>query len=151
MHKGLAVKIIVCVLSLISANTLARGSSNCTDCIIVDQKNGDDNLCLKNNITPTTPCETIGYALSIASLNNTDVVLQGDYLLNQTLIVSHVSGLTIQSDGSASSTIYCSLPTAHNDTGSGLVFESVLNLTISHLTIKGCGTLQLPQYSASYR
>ena len=141
MDKLFSVEIILHVVIVFSASTLVSGSYDCTDCIIIDQKYGDDNLCFKSNTTTSTiPCETISHALS---LNDTEVVLHGDYLLNQTVIVSRVSGLTIRSDGSLSSTIYCALPTAPNDTGSGLVFESVSNLTISNIAMKGCGSLQL--------
>ena len=141
--KVLSVKIILHVAIVFLASTLVSGSYNCTDCIVIDQKNGDDNLCLKSNITSIIPCETISHALSVASLNNTDVILHGDYLLKQTVIVSHVSGLTIRSERSLNTTIYCALPTAHDDTGCGLVFESVSNITISHIAMKGCGSLQL--------
>ena len=67
--------------------------------------------------------------------------IQGNYKLQQTLKVSLINGLTIQGNGS--STIQCKQPKTHTDIGSGLVFQSVSNLTIFNLIIQGCGTLQL--------
>ena len=110
-----------CILS-------AAEELNCTNCIIVNQGTGDDQpLCLKP--TSPVPCKTLSYVFSHAALTNTEVVLQGDHSLNHTLNISNVHGLIIRTNGRANATILCRLPTT-SDTGSGLVFESVTNLTI---------------------
>ena len=125
------------VLILISTGMSVRGSSSCKDCIFIDQKKGDDNSCINRNTT--TPCKTIGHVLTNVSLDNREVVLQGDHEIKQTLTVSHVTGLTIRGNNSI---ITCKAPKAPNDDGSGLVYVNVTDLTVIKVTFKGCGTLQ---------
>ena len=133
----------LCLLAIISAGQASR----CAGCIIIDNEAGEDkHSCLNNssNTSSTTPCKTLAYVLSYAAcLNNSEVVLQGDHQLNRTLNASQVVGLTIRSSENTNSTIYCKPPEAFTDVGSGLVFNSVTNLTITNVKFEGCGTLQL--------
>ena len=139
-------RIVVWTLSLI----LAVSALNYTNCITINNITGNDSLsCLENHVESTTPCKTLTFVLRNSSLNNTEVVLQGDHWINHTLTVSHVDSLTIRSSsGSRKSTISCRLPSTYNHTGSGLVFDSVSNLTIVNVIFEQCGTLQ---YSTTLR
>ena len=138
---------IACTLSLISANVSAREESSYI--ILINSDTGDDNAsCLQSN---STPCKTLDYALdfiNIMSLSNSDVILQGDHYINHTLTVSGVDGLTLRGSRLQKSTINCGPPASSNDTGSGLVFESLSNLHVSNVIFEGCGTLQ---YSTTLR
>ena len=130
---------VTCTLSLVTVV-----SSNCdalnhteSDFIIVISETGEDNCsCLQENVAS---CKTLAYVLSNASLNNTEVILNGDIWIDHTLTVSYVHNLTIRSDGNT--TVRCKLPEYSNDTGSGLVFENVMNLKILNITFEKCGTL----------
>lgn len=55
--------------------------------------------------------------------------------------MSGVEGLTIRSSDSTSVSIYCRIPSSLNDKGSGLMFLSVSNITITNLILKSCGIL----------
>ena len=136
--------IIACTLSLISAGGSARQGSNCGNCIIVNTKAGKNiPSCLKS--TPLTPCKNLSYVLQAIhnmSLNNRQVILQGDHYINQTLTVTNVDGLSITGSEFKGSTIHCMPPHSFNDTGSGLVFLSLSNLTLLNVIFEGCGTLQ---------
>lgn len=127
--------LVACTLSLILGCT-AIGH------ITISATGRDYRPCLESNLTSTTPCKTLAYVLHHASLNSTEIVLQGDHHLNHTLIVKHVDGITIRSSGNRTSTINCRLPSTNNDTGSGVVFEFVSNLTIINVIFEKCGTLQ---------
>ena len=141
------VEIAVITLSLISANVSAREESSYI--ILINSDIGDDSAsCLQIN---STPCKTLSYALdfiNIMSLSNTEVILQGDHYINHTLTVSGVDGLTIRGSRLRKSTINCRSPASSNDTGSGLVFESLSNLHVSNVIFEGCDTLQ---YSTTIR
>ena len=114
---------------------------NCTNCIIVSWRRGNDSSCLVQNTSSISPCKTIRHIFQQRndSLNNKEVVLLGDHWITQTLTVSQVNGLTIRGNGS---TIYCREPASHKDMGSGLVFQSVTNLKVMNVNYIGCGTLQ---------
>ena len=142
---------IVCILSLISAAGPATGETfSCTDCIIVNNSTGNNNpSCFPSNTTSTTPCKTLSYVLGLIKfVSNREVVLQGDHYISCTLTVSDVNGLTIRGSDVTKSTIYCRPPNSSNDTGSGLVFESLSNLSVFNVIFEGCGTLQ---YSTTLR
>ena len=140
MHVVLSF-IAVCTLSLILATTSAEILSNCKHCFIISWEIGNDSSCAVENASSVTPCKTISHVLQLGndSLSNREVFLQGDHWINETLTVSHVDGLTVRGNDS---TIYCREPSSHNDTGSGLVFQSVTNLKVINVNFQGCGTLQ---------
>ena len=146
LHPFVAMHFVVAVVivSIMSSSPLVTG--DCTDCIIINSETGNDTRsCMESSTTSITPCKTISYVLTKGSLNNREIVLERDHQINQTLTISHVNGLTIRGNGS---TINCIIPTTQNDTGSGLVFESVSNLKVLNVTFEDCGTLQ---YSTTLR
>ena len=101
-------------LSMISITVLAAVEPlpNCTNCIIVSWRRGNDSSCLVQNTSSISPCKTIRHIFQQRndSLNNKEVVLLGDHWITQTLTVSQVNGLTIRGNGS---TIYCREPASH--------------------------------------
>ena len=137
------------ILLLLLAVSYASEDLQCVNqCIVVDAENGRDiSSCL---VSTNVYCKTLSYVFnnSATALNGTMVVLQGHHHLDQTLTVSNAEGLTIEGTGNGTSVITCSLPSNSNDTGSGLVFVSVTNLTISNVVFERCGTLQ---YSTTLR
>ena len=126
---------ISCILDLILASGSAREASSTTG----------ENVSSCFNSNSTTPCKNLSYVLQTIhnmSLSDREVILQGDHYINQTLIIADVERLTIRGSDFKSFTIHCMPPSSSNDTGSGLVFVSILNLTVSNVKFKGCGTLQ---------
>ena len=71
-----------------------------------------------------------------------EVVLQGAQYISHTLTILDVDGLTIRGSDVTKSTIYCRPPHSSEDTGSGLMFEFVSNLSVFNVMFEGCGTLQ---------
>ena len=124
-------------------------SSLTVKCIVVNSSSGRDNSsCLDG---PAIPCKTLGYVIiSAPSLNNSQIVLFGDQVLNETLTVTRVTNLTIRSGGNTSSSIKCSHPSHENDIGSGLVLISVSRITVSSVRFEACGTLQYSTTVRSY-
>ena len=135
-----------CTLSLILADGSASSVLNSTNCIIVDSKaEENEEFCNQGNTSCFT-CVDLSYVLSEMIFDNTEIILQGDHYITQTLTISDVNWLTIRGNDS---TIHCTPPTSSRDTiGPGLVFTSVSNLTVSNVTFEGCGTLQ---YSTTLR
>ena len=122
--------IIACILCLFFAGGSVGVHSNY---IIIDSESGDDSpSCLQSNITS---CKSLSYVLSHIS-NNTEIILERDYLLEHTLKVTGINGLTISGNNTSIQCINSSM-----DTGSGLVIESVTNLRVLNLVFKDCGTL----------
>ena len=144
MYAQVAAIALASTLSLISAGGSARGPSNCVNCIIINSTTGENvSSCFNSN--STTPCKNLSYVLHTIpnmSLSDREVILQGDHYINQTLTIADVERLTIRGSDFKSSTIHCMPPNSSNDTGSGLVFVSISNLTVSNVRFKGCGTLQ---------
>ena len=144
MYAQVAAIAIASTLSLISAGGSARGPSNCVNCIIINSTTGENvSYCFNSN--STTPCKNLSYVLHTIhnmSLSDREVILQGDHYIDQTLTIADVERLTIRGSDFKSSTIHCVPPNSSNDTGSGLVFVSISNLTVSNVRFKGCGTLQ---------
>ena len=149
MYEQVAIA-IACTIGLISAGGSARDTSNC---IIINTITGENvSSCFSSN--STTPCKNLSYVLQTIpnmSLSDREVVLQGDHYINQTLTIADVERLTIRGSDFKSSTIHCMPPNSSNDTGSGLVFVSISNLTVSNVRFKGCGTLQNSTTSRNVR
>ena len=138
MYKQVAIATIACTISLISAGGSARDTSNY---IIINTITGENvSSCFSSN--STTPCSYVLQTISNMSLSDREVILQGDHYINQTLTIADVERLTIRGSDFKSSTIHCVPPNSFNDIGSGLVFVSISNLTVSNVIFKGCGTLQ---------
>ena len=141
MYKQVTIATIAFNISLISAGGSARDTSNY---IIINTITGENVFsCFSSN--STTPCKNLSYVLRTIpnmSLSDREVILQGDHYINQTLTIADVERLTIRGSDFKSSTIHCMPPNSSNDTGSGLVFVSISNLTVSNVRFKGCGTLQ---------
>ena len=134
----------VFMLSVTSAVKSVREQLYWTRSIVISNNAGADHpLCLQRNATSPASCRTIGYVFNHILLSNREIILQGDHIINHTLTVCDVDGLTIRSGDNTNSTIYCRQPATSNDTGAGLVFVSVSNLSISNVVFEGCGTLQL--------
>ena len=141
----LATVTVTCILSLVAVGSSA---SDILNCIAINETGEDNFSCLQECTNSTTPCKTLAYVLSNASLNNAEVVLQGDHHLSNTLTLSHVDGLTIRSSGNRYATIHCTPPETYSDEGPGLLLKSVTNLTVVNIIFKRCGTLQ---YSTKLR
>ena len=142
-----------CLCWLISYLILAGslGNLDSADCIYINNEYGDDTLsCLQRNTSFDSPCQTLSYVFkySNSSLDGTEILLQGDFWLNQTLTVSGVKGLTIQGSGESASVIKCSHHSDTADLGQGFVFASVSDLKVFNVVFQGCGTLQ---YSTTIR
>ena len=141
MYNQVAIATIAFTISLISAGGLVRYTSNY---IIINTTTGENVFsCFSSN--STTPCKNLSYVLQTIpnmSLSDRIVILQGDHYINQTLTIADAERLTIRGSDFKSSTIHCMPPNSSNDTGSGLVFVSISNLTVSNVRFKGCGTLQ---------
>ena len=106
----------------------------CGKSVIINNKTGHDvPQCLQQN--SSSPCKTLSYVFSNASLlNNSEIVLFGNHLLPQTLTVSHVEGLTIQSGGETASIIKC---VSFTNGGSGLVIMFALRVKIFNVKLEG--------------
>ena len=117
--------------------------SSCSECIIINSNGSDDIQCLQRNNSLFHHCKSLGYVFkNLIYLNNREVVLQGDHWLNETLILTDISGLKIVGDGTTPSTIKCPYPSSSVDEGFGLLVSNVLYLKISNVKFEGCGTLQ---------
>ena len=139
------VTVALYALFFASAAASATAYPNVTHCIVIDQKRGNDSLCLQSNAT--SPCKTIRYVFNNAFLTNKEIVLRGDHQINQTLRISHVNNFTIRGNNSI---IQCSLPISPSDEGSGLIYEYVSNLKVFSVTFEGCGTLQYSTLVRNY-
>ena len=125
-----AMAVFLVLLNLICLVTFSQGGI-----IVVSNETGVDNArCLQHNFT--SPCKTLSYVLNNApSLNNSEAVLTGNQLINETLVISHVKNFTIRSGAKTDCVIKCS-----HSNGSGLVIASVVKLRIFSVVFVGCGS-----------
>ena len=107
--------------------------------ITIDNKTGHDvPQCLQPN--GSSPCKTLSYVFSnVSLLNDSEIVLFGNYSLNQTLTVSHVEGLVIKGGGETASVIKCS---NGNPLGSGFVIKFAARVEVFNIKVEYCGTSQ---------
>ena len=139
---------VVAIAVIVLANLLATTSqTECSSHICVDGRSGRDEVHCLNGMSVS--CQTLQYVLeNLASLNNSEIVLQGDHSLNNTLHISDADNLTIRGTSDTPSTIRCFPPQNGQEEGPGFSIVSVSNLHIAYLTLEGCGTLQLSTSSA---
>ena len=135
--------------------SLLYASTTNGESIFISNETGVDTAyCLQQSTTSV--CKTLSYVLKNApSLNNSEVVLFGEQLINETLEISHVENLTIRGDHF--STIKCF---RFNNVGFGLMIVSAIRLRIFYIVFEACGTSQfstiiiknqaLKHYSAVY-
>ena len=107
--------------------------------ITVDCNNGNDTLC---NQTISHPCKTLHTALEAVRDNDTIIHIISSTcsyttMRNVTFPYNNVtSNVTITGNGSDVTIVEC------NKTGTGFGFINVNNITISGLTLSGCGQLR---------
>ena len=107
--------------------------------ITVDCNNGNDTLCTQN-IT-SHPCKTLHTALETVRDDDTIIHIISNTcsyttMRNVTLPYNVTSNVTITGNGSDVTMVEC------NKTGTGFGFINVNNITISGLTLSGCGQLR---------
>ena len=81
------------------------------------------------------------------SLNNSEAILTGNQLINETLVISHVKNFTMRSGAKTDCVIKCS---HSNEFGSGLVIASVVKLRIFSVVFEGCGSNQFSTIIINY-
>ena len=111
--------------------------------IVVDSRNGNDKMC---NHSISNPCKTLHTALELAEtmrhndstlLNTTIQINSGNYSYNTTSSRTlSFSNATITGNGSNVTIVEC------NNSGTGFGFINVSNMSISRLTLSGCGQLR---------
>ena len=106
MNAVRIVTIFLVLCSISSCKPLANDPViKCVDCIVINAGNGSD---VPSCITTfMTPCKTIGYALSHVTVNDGELMLQGDHWIRSTLIVPHIHSLIIRGISSNASIINC--------------------------------------------
>ena len=107
--------------------------------ITVDCNNGNDTLCNRTNSHPH--CKTLNTALEAVRDNDTIIQIYSgtcsyNIMRNATLPYNVTSNITITGNGSDVTIIEC------NKAGTGFGFINVNNITISGLTLSGCGQLR---------
>lgn len=127
---------LFCVLLFLLLTVIQ--ADDCTNCINVDQSVGvDDPTCLSS---PEVPCQTLTYVLKgSASLNSTSVYLHGNHVLSETIEIKGIEGFSLKS--SSRSEIDCQHSPNIMSEGSGIRFVNVVNISISGIVFKNCGTL----------
>ena len=137
--------------------SLLYASTTNGESIFISNETGVDTAyCLQQSTT--SACKTLSYVLkNVPSLNNSEVVLFGKQLINETLELSHVENLTIRGDVKTFSTIKC---LHFNNLRFGLMIVSAIRLRIFYIVFEACGTSQfstiirnnqaLKYYSAVY-
>ena len=124
-----------CVLAWATV-ALAVEPSDCPNRITVNLTDGQDTPECVQGLS-CSPCQTLSYVFeNSSSLDHKQVVLQGPQTITHTLKVSQVKDLTIWGDGNI---INCSHYSVSEDTGSGIVFESVTSLKVVGVVFEGCG------------
>ena len=104
--------------------------------VYIDGAEGRDSLRCLNSSSTETPCQSLSFvAESRTQTHSVSIEILG-HVLNLTRAVNFTDyfNLTISGCGT-STTLYC------NESGAGLAFVQVVNLSINSLTIKNCGTL----------
>ena len=107
--------------------------------ITVDCSNGNDTLCTQNN---SHPCKTLHTALEAVRNFTIIQIYSGTCPYNNTCTMNNTNttltynNVTITGNGSDVTIVEC------NKTGTGFGFTNVNNITISKLTLSGCGQLR---------
>ena len=115
---------------------LAVTRSEQQDKITVDCNNGNDTLCKQSNYS--NPCKTLRAALEAVMDDGTIINIDNGYCPYDTDIDSTLStynDVTITGNGRDVTIIEC-------DNGTGFGFINVSNVSISGLTLSGCGQLR---------
>ena len=96
--------------------------------ITVGSSNGNDTLC---NQTNTHACKTLHTALEAVRDYDTILIHNGNYSHNTNTTLTY-NDVTITGDGSDVTIVEC-------ENGTGFGFIDVTNISISGLTLSGCG------------
>ena len=104
--------------------------------IRVDCNDGDDVMC---NNTPTCPCKTLNAALEFVKTDNMIIqIYKGNCIYNTTRYTTvQYNHITITGNGSDATIIEC-----NSSSGIGLGFMNVDTISISGVTLSGCGQLR---------
>ena len=97
--------------------------------ITVSYINGNDSLC---NLINSYPCKTLHTALQAVRNNDMICIHNGNYFHNTNTTLTY-SNVSITGNGSVVTIIQC------NNNGTGFGFINVSNISISRLTLSGCG------------
>ena len=97
--------------------------------ITVSYINGNDSLC---NLINSYPCKTLHTALQAVRNNDMICIHNGNYFHNTNTTLTY-SNISITGNGSVVTIIQC------NNNGTGFGFINVSNISISRLTLSGCG------------
>ena len=101
--------------------------------ITVDSSNDNDTLC---NQTNSHPCKTLHAALKVVTNHDTIYIRSGNYsLIDNTNTTLKYSNVSITGDGS-------DVTIVERENGTGFGFINVTNISISGLTLSGCGQLR---------
>ena len=127
----------IIILILVLSFTFCQ-SQDKYNVITVDCNNGNDTLCDR---TISHPCKTLHTALEAVRDNDTVIHIISSTcsyttMRNVTLPYNVTSNVTITGNGSDVTIVQC------NKTGTGFGFININNITISGLTLSGCGQLR---------
>ena len=112
-------------------------------------RNGNDSIdCIQEQFPSCQSLQYVAEMISNLSItSNITIEINSSLNLSGSIIFTGINGLTIKGRGAQITNIKCNKSLSKDSNGSGMVFNSCKNVTITDFTIEDCGLLYQDQIS----